>query len=69
MSKLDVIIMAYRNLWRRKVRAILTILGVLIGTMAIVVMISIGVGLEQAQRRMFESWGDLNLVTVSQGRS
>ena len=68
MNRIDIIIMAYRNLWRRKVRAILTILGVLIGTMAIVVMISIGVGLEQAQRKMFESWGNLNLVTVYQGR-
>jgi ABC-type antimicrobial peptide transport system permease subunit len=51
------------------VRAILTILGVLIGTMAIVVMISIGIGLDLAQRKMIESWGNLNMVTVNQGRS
>ncbi|MDR1205697.1 MAG: ABC transporter permease [Peptococcaceae bacterium] len=69
MNKLDILVLAYRNLWRRKVRAVLTILGVLIGTMAIVVMISIGVGLDQAQRKMFESWGNLNMVTVNQGRS
>jgi ABC-type antimicrobial peptide transport system permease subunit len=69
MNKLDILSLAYRNLWRRKVRAILTILGVLIGTMAIVVMISIGIGLDQAQRKMIESWGNLNMVTVNQGRS
>jgi ABC-type antimicrobial peptide transport system permease subunit len=69
MNKLDILSLAYRNLWRRKVRAVLTILGVLIGTMAIVVMISIGIGLDQAQRKMIESWGNLNMVTVNQGRS
>jgi ABC-type antimicrobial peptide transport system permease subunit len=68
MNKLDILSLAYRNLWRRKVRAVLTILGVLIGTMAIVVMISIGVGLEQANRQMIERWGNLNMLTVNQGR-
>jgi ABC-type antimicrobial peptide transport system permease subunit len=68
MNKLDILSLAYRNLWRRKVRAVLTILGVLIGTMAIVVMVSIGIGMEQAQRKMYESWGNMNMLTVNQGR-
>lgn len=69
MNKLDIVRMAYSNLFRRKVRAILTIVGVFIGTMAIVVMLSLGIGLDQSMRASMESWGDLNIVTVNQGRS
>jgi len=68
MNKLDIVRMAYSNLFRRKVRAILTIVGVFIGTMAIVVMLSLGIGLDQSMRASMESWGDLNIVTVNQGR-
>jgi len=69
MNKIDVVRMAYSNLFRRKIRAVLTITGVFIGTMAIVVMLSLGIGLDQSMRASMESWGDLNNVTVNQGRS
>jgi ABC-type antimicrobial peptide transport system permease subunit len=69
MNKIDIVRMAYSNLFRRKVRAILTIIGVFIGTMAIVVMLSLGIGLDRSMRANMESWGDLNIVTVNQGRS
>ncbi len=69
MNKFDIVRMAYSNLFRRKVRAILTIIGVFIGTMAIVVMLSLGIGLDRSMRANMESWGDLNIVTVNQGRS
>jgi putative ABC transport system permease protein len=69
MNKIDIVRMAYSNLFRRKVRAVLTITGVFIGTMAIVVMLSLGIGLDQSMRANMESWGDLNIVTVNQGRS
>ena len=61
--------MAYGNLFRRKIRAILTITGVFIGTLAIVVMMSLGIGLKEATTKQMESWGDLNMITVNQGRS
>lgn len=40
----DLIAMCVQNLMRRKVRTLLTVVGVVVGTCAIVVMISIGVG-------------------------
>ena len=41
----DLITMCVQNLLRRKVRTLLTVVGVVVGTCAIVVMISIGVGM------------------------
>ena len=69
MNSVDVFRMAYGNLFRRKMRAILTIVGVFIGTMAIVVMMSIGIRQSEALTKQMESWGDLNLITVNPGRS
>ena len=48
MSTRDLIMMAVRNLWKRKLRTFLTILGVVIGTTSIVVMISIGIGMNES---------------------
>ena len=67
MYKIDIVKMAYKNLWRRKVRTFLTVLGVLIGTTSIVVMISLGIGLNEAQTRNMERWGSLNQIEVYQG--
>lgn len=52
------------NLWKRKVRTLLTVLGVVIGTSSIVVMISLGVGLEEAQREMISQWMDITTIEV-----
>ena len=69
MNGTDVVRMAYSNLFRRKLRAILTIVGVFIGTMAIVVMLSLGIGLQEAATKQMESWGDLNVITINPGRA
>ena len=50
MVKRDILSMAARNLLRRKSRTFLTMLGVLIGTTSIVVMVSLGIGLQEAQK-------------------
>ena len=42
MSNIDVISMCIRNLWKRKLRTALTVLGVVIGSASIVLMISLG---------------------------
>ena len=42
MSNIDVISMCIRNLWKRKLRTFLTVLGVVIGSASIVLMISLG---------------------------
>ena len=67
MNKLDLLQLAQKSLWRRKARTILTVTGVMIGTTAIVVMLSLGIGLNENQRRSMESWGSLNLIRVQAG--
>ena len=60
----DLLSMCLRNLIRRKFRTILTVMGVVIGTSFIVVMISLGIGIEQANIRRLELWGDLTMITI-----
>ncbi len=67
MNNLDILMMGLKNLWRRKVRSLLTVLGVIIGTAAIVVMISLSVGIEDAMVKQFESMGDLSMIEVWPG--
>ena len=47
MRKTDVIRFAGGNFLRRKARSALTVLGVVIGTMAVVIMLSIGIGMNK----------------------
>ncbi|MGI6669872.1 MAG: ABC transporter permease [Acetivibrionales bacterium] len=65
MSKKDLIRLAFRNFMRRKVRSVLTILGVLIGTASIVVMLSLGIGVNESFRRQLERMGSLNVIEVN----
>lgn len=67
MNKLDLVKLARQNLWRRKLRTILTVLGVLIGTTSIVVMLSLGIGLDESQRKNMERWGSLTMIRIHQG--
>lgn len=60
----DMVIMCLRNLWRRKGRTMLTVVGVVIGCCAIIVMISLGLGMNAAMENMLSTWGDLNAVTI-----
>ncbi len=69
MVKTDILVMAAKNLMRRKSRTVLTMLGVLIGTTSIVVMVSLGIGMMESQQKMYEQWGSLNEITVNQSYS
>lgn len=60
----DILGMSLTNLWRRKTRTILTILGVVIGTTSIVVMLSLGIGLKAATMAEVSSSGTLTQITV-----
>lgn len=60
----DILGMSLTNLWRRKTRTILTILGVIIGTTSIVVMLSLGIGLKSATMAEVSSSGTLTQITV-----
>lgn len=65
MSIIDLLRMSLESLFKRKVRTILTIMGVVIGTTSIVVMISLGIGMKNALLSEYESYGGLKSVEVS----
>ncbi|MGI6012096.1 MAG: ABC transporter permease [Ruminococcus sp.] len=60
----DLIRMSLSNLWRRKLRTFLTILGVMIGTASIVVMVSLGLALDKTTMETMESSGGLTTIQV-----
>lgn len=65
MNKKDLFEMGLKNLWRRKLRTFLTILGVVIGTSSIVIMLSLGIGLSESFTSQIESLGSLTTITVT----
>jgi ABC-type antimicrobial peptide transport system permease subunit len=56
--------MGLRNLFRRKARTALTVTGVVIGTISIVVMISIGIGMNTSFKSQVMELGSLTTITV-----
>ncbi len=67
MRFIDLLRMSVSNLWRRKLRTFLTVLGVIIGTASIVVMISLGLGLSKSTMEQIEQSGGLTTITVREG--
>lgn len=64
MRTKDRLNMAFRNLWRRKSRTILTILSVVIGTISIIIMLSLGLGMKAQETELIESFGDVETIEV-----
>lgn len=64
MSFYDVMAMSFGNLWRRKLRTFLTVLGVLIGTASVVAMISLAVGMKQMMMEEYSSMGSATQIHV-----
>lgn len=64
----DLLRTAFLNLWRRKLRAFLTVLGMVIGTSSIVVMVSLGIGMKQSMIDSYASMGSLTNITVNNYR-
>lgn len=62
----DLIRMGLKNLMRRKARTALTVIGVIIGTISIVVMISIGIGMNANYTKQIMELGSLTTITVNQ---
>ena len=52
------------NLRRRKGRTALTVIGVVVGTCAIVLMISLGIAISKQNEEMLQSWGDLTQIQI-----
>lgn len=64
MRTADLLALALGNVGRARVRSILTILGVAIGTALVVLLIALASGAEENVKRSIFSIGDLRLVTV-----
>lgn len=65
MRWIDLLRMSSGNLRRRKLRTFLTVLGVVVGTASIVVMISLGLGMQQSLYREIEQSGGMTAITVT----
>jgi putative ABC transport system permease protein len=66
MSQRDLLRIALGNLNRMRTRVVLTAIGVIIGTAAVVVLISLAVGLQTSATRELTSFGDLTVIQVFQ---
>ena len=64
----DLLIMSMNNLRRRKLRTVLTVLGVIIGTAAIVVMVSLGIGLNEMTMEQIASVSYTHLTLPTNSR-
>ncbi|MBI5952769.1 MAG: ABC transporter permease [Chloroflexi bacterium] len=60
----DLLRLVFGNLSRRKARVALTAIGVVIGTAAIVVLVSLGIGLQKSATDQLYGIGDLTLIDV-----
>lgn len=65
MKLSDLLTMSVNNLKRRKLRTVLTVLGVMIGTASIVVMVSLGIGLKEMTVEQYASFGSLTRIEVN----
>ena len=65
MKPLDLIRLIFGNLSRRKARVALTAIGVIIGTTAVVILVSLAIGLQRNANEQLYGIGDLSLIQVS----
>jgi ABC-type antimicrobial peptide transport system permease subunit len=64
MNRLDLIRMGLKNLFRRKLRTFLTTLGIIIGTISIVLMVSLGLGMQVNMEKHMSRISNINIITV-----
>jgi putative ABC transport system permease protein len=69
MSFLDLVLLILENLSRRKARVALTAVGVVIGSAAVVVLVSLAIGLQRNATSQLYGIGDLSLIQVNPGYS
>lgn len=66
MKSVDFVKMGFKNLWRRKLRTILTVMGVVIGTFSIIIMMSLGIAMTEGYKKELSEWGSLTKIEVNQ---
>lgn len=64
MKLSDLLEIIWSNMWRRRARTILTMIGVIIGSIAIFVIVSIGNGFQSYVSDQLSSFGDSDVITV-----
>ena len=64
MRKSDLLQMCLRNLARRKFRTFLTLVGVISGTCAVILMIAVGLGMQKSTNESLAQMGDLTRIDV-----
>lgn len=64
MKLSDMLRICFTDLNNKKSRTLLTAIGVLVGTCAIIVMISIGIAMEKSQNEMLSQMGNLKQIKV-----
>lgn len=64
MTFFDLIYLIHANLWRRKTRVLMTVGGVLIGSLAIILLIALGLGMQKNLIESIGKLGDLTILTV-----
>lgn len=57
--------MALKNLFKRKLRTFLTVLGVVIGTASIVIMVSLGLAMNESFQKQIEMMGDITKIEIA----
>ncbi len=67
MKIADLLSMSAMSLIKRRLRTLLTVLGVVIGISSIVIMVSLGLGLNKKSMDMIERYGGLTTITVTEG--
>ena len=67
MSVRDLLVLVVTNLGRMRARVILTATGVIIGTAAVVLLVSLSVGVQRNLSSELEMLGDLTLIEVNPG--
>lgn len=64
MNNRDLLSLCAKNLMRRKTRTLLAIIGVMVGTCAVVVMLSIGFGMTKSYEEQIQQYGDLHMIEL-----
>lgn len=64
MNNFDLLKLAFSNMFRRKSRTFLTILSVVIGVVSIILMLSVGFGVQKQQESFIESIGAFNSINL-----
>lgn len=65
MKSLDLLRLIFGNLSRRKARVALTAIGVVIGTAAVVILVSLAIGLQKSANEQLYGIGDLTQIQVN----